>query len=354
MAESIIKMKDAKKDYGLDTRHLRMTDTGLLAFNVKDVGEREVKPTRLCLTQIGNRVGIPSKYLDRLATDAPKLLAQNVNHWFQTKPEVRMLRTIQNGEQTGRAFLSNQYRPFDNFDLVNSVLPEILKAGCEVQSCELTETRLYLQCTTPKLQAIIDQRKSEAGIGGHQRADDVVQAGVVISNSEVGCGSIRVEPMIYRLVCKNGLILPTALKRHHVGRAGEGDWESGDAYEVFSDETRRLDDRAFWAKVNDVVKASLNEIKFLDHVAKLNKSTEVDIGKAQEAVEIISERYSLAKDESDNILNHLARGGDGSLWGLVNAITRTAEDVVSYDRAIDLERIGGMALELPANTFGKN
>ena len=73
-------------------------------------------------------------------------------------------------------------------------------------SCEVTESHLYLKVVNKKL-------KAEVGIG------DVVQAGFVVSNSEVGLGSLKVEPLIYRLVCKNGLIVKDfAQKKYHVGR----------------------------------------------------------------------------------------------------------------------------------------
>ena len=353
LANRIIEQAQAKKDYAMDTRNLRMSPEAMLEFRVK--GEvKQVKPTRLCMDQIGNRVGIPSKYLERMRTEAPALLASNVNHWFANKPETRMLRTLQNGTNVARAFLSQRYRPFDNYDLMNAVLPRLQEAGCEIKSAELTDTRLYIQAVTPKLEAVVAQRKAEGTNHVIGEVNDVVQAGIVISNSEVGCGSIKVEPMIWRLVCRNGLILPSALRRHHVGRAGEGEWMEGDASELFSDETRKLDDRAFWAKVNDVVAGSLNEIKFIESVKKLDESTKVDIGDPQEAVELVSSHFQLAEGESKNVLSHLARGGDLSLWGLVNSITRTAEDCESYDRAIELERFGGEALELSASMFSNN
>ena len=37
------------------------------------------------------------------------------------------------------------YGFLDNFDLLNSVLPRIVEAGCEIKSCEVTEKRLYDQ-----------------------------------------------------------------------------------------------------------------------------------------------------------------------------------------------------------------
>ena len=40
------------------------------------------------------------------------------------------------------------------------------------------------------------------------------------------------------------------------------------------------------------------------------------------------------------MLDHLIRGGDLSLYGLSNAITRAAQDVDSYDRSTEMESIG--------------
>jgi hypothetical protein len=51
--------------------------------------------------------------------------------------------------------------------------------------------------------------------------------------------------------------------------------------------------------------------------------------------------------EGAGVLAHLIRGGDLSQWGLVSAVTRFSQDVADYDRATELERIGGRIVELP-------
>ena len=84
---------------------------------------------------------------------------------------------------------------------------------------------------------------------------------------------------------------------------------------------------------------------------KLEVLSRDDAGKPQDAVEIVAKRFDLREGEQDNVLTHLAKGGDLSLWGLANAVTRSAEDCESYDRAIELERVGGMVVELPQNLF---
>ena len=55
-----------------------------------------------------------------MRSDAPALLAHNVNHWFKTQPAERMVRTL---DGKARAFLSNRYRRLDNFDLLHAVMP---------------------------------------------------------------------------------------------------------------------------------------------------------------------------------------------------------------------------------------
>ena len=53
------------------------------------------------------------------------------------------------------------------------------------------------------------------------RPGDVVQAGVSISNSEIGRGAVNVCPMLYRLVCTNGMTVTnnavSKMRRTHSG-----------------------------------------------------------------------------------------------------------------------------------------
>lgn len=358
ISAQVVKERSAKKDYVAESRNFKAVPgaAGIdLAFTVGGE-QRRFTPTHLCLTQIADRVGIPAKYAAKMREKAPELLAQNINHWFENESSPRMLRTFDNGSKIARAFLSSSYRPLDNFDLMEAVLPNAFKHECTITSCEITDTRLYIQATTPRLTSVIEQQTK---IGGHTRINRTIQAGVVISNSEVGGGSVKVEPMLYDLVCTNGLILPRTLQKSHIGRRNEGS-SFGDAetYELFSDETRQLDDKAFWAKVNDVVASAFDKIRFEAHVDKLRNAQTVELAKdmrgAEAVIDVTSKRNNLTLDEGKSMLLHLVQGGDFSLYGLSNAITRAAQDVESYDRAVELERMGGDVLELRASDFINN
>ena len=339
VSATILAQKAMKRDYIASTDRLQMTDKAELQFTT-GVTTRVYQPSEICIRQIGDRVGIPAKYLERMRAQAPELLARNVNHWFTAQPEKRMIRTFENGTNTARAFLSNSFRPLDNIDIASHVLPRLVDAGCEIASTAITDSRLYIQAIIPRMEATI------AKVG------DVVNSGVVISNSEVGCGSLWIEHLVWTKKCTNGMIGQNVIRKNHVGRRKFDDVE--EAREFFSDNTRQADDKAFWLKVQDLVKHALSKEMFDSAIAKLNEAVKVEIESPSEVIEVMSERFAWQDQEAEKVLNHFIRGGSATQYGLLNAVTRTAEDIESYDRAIEFERAGGEILLLKPSDFNNN
>src|SRR5262249_1439828 len=140
LAAEIARQAEAKKDYHVKTEVLRRLPTadGLhargapLATSINAIAHR----------QIGETVGIPAKYYDRMLALAPDLLATNVNRWFDKEPETRLVRTL---DGRARALLIDKYRPLDNVDLAEAVLPALQKHDLMVMSCAITEQRLYIK-----------------------------------------------------------------------------------------------------------------------------------------------------------------------------------------------------------------
>jgi hypothetical protein len=248
-----------------------------------------------------------------------------------------MVRTL---DGRARAFLSDRYRPLDNYDLAEVALPAIHDAGCRIESAEVTDTRFYIKAVTERVQMEV-------------KKGDVVQAGIVISNSEIGFGAVKVEPLIYRLVCSNGMISNDyGMRRHHIGRSGGSDIDM--AEEFFRNETRIADDKAFWMKVRDVVKGSFDQINFRKIVEGMSKTLEIEIQRDPvQVVQDVTDKFGLSEGERTGVLKHLIQGGDLTGYGLVNAVTRTSQDVESYDRATELERLGGEIITLPENDWAK-
>lgn len=333
LATELERQSEAKKDFITSTSALEMTERGEIALDGDT--HHEFPVTDHAHSQIAARLDIPAKYYKRMQHEAPELLAANVNQWFHSKPERRMIRTL---DGQARAFLSDRYRRLDNFDLAQAVLPILVEMGEGIQivSTELTDTRMYIKVINERLELEVQR-------------GDVVKAGIVISNSEIGMGSLKVEPLIYRLACTNGMIAQDhSQKRYHVGRNAH----EGEAYELFCDETLKADDRAFFLKVQDTVRAAVDLAKFSTIVERMREATEQKIeGNPVKAVEMVSQKFGLSQPESGGVLQHLIQGGDLSAYGLLNAITRTSQDIKNYDRATQLERDGSRVLSLPASTW---
>jgi len=72
------------------------------------------------------------------------------------------------------------------------------------------------------------------------------------------------------------------------------------------------DDRAFWLKLRDVVKASLDEGVFRRQIARLQAAAGMPITNPalDQVVEVTAKRFGLSDGEGAGILSHLIRGGD--------------------------------------------
>ena len=300
----------------------------------------------LALRQIGEHNGIPARYLDRMKAEAPALLAENINTWMHKEPVPRMLRTL---DGNVRAFLSDRYRPLENNDLAEAVLPVLLDKRLSILSCEITERRLYIKAVDQTIERQVP-KGAKMGDGSHV-IFDCLSPGIVISNSEVGLGALSVETSVWTKACTNLAIFgQRSMRKYHVG----GKHEISDGlYQVLTEKTRRITDAATWSQVRDVVGAAFDEAKFDSMVGEIRQLTEQRI-EATDVVKVVKfaeQRFGLTQDEGASVLKHLIEGADLTRYGLFNAITRTAEDLDSYDRSTEFERLGGEIIDLPANDW---
>lgn len=336
LAAEIERQNTVKRDFVADTRKASLSeDMKSVVLSNGSKGSLGTYPIReYAHSQIAEQLKLYRRDYDRLRTEVPDLYAQLVNGLFQRQPKERMFRTL-DGEL--RAVVSNRYRRLDNYDLAKAVLPEIARmaqsTGAQVISSAFTETKLHLKVLFPKIEAKVP------------KVGDVVQSGLSISNSEVGDGRVVVDPLVYTLACLNGMIVPNyGLKKLHVGRKFDS---TDEAYEILSDETRELDDAAFWSAVIDMVRAMSKPEVFEGIVAKLGEATEDKItADVPEVVELVGKKFGYTEATQAGILGHLIAGGDLTRYGMLNAITRQSQDEDDYETATKLENDGGRILEL--------
>ena len=328
LAAELVRRQNVKKDYLLDTRMMQM-DAAPNFEQITITNDRSgesiiLKVNDVADNQIRQYLDIPAKYYEKMKQENPELLAHNVNSWFRKQPEVRMVRTL---DGTARAFLSDRYHRIDNYEIAQAVLPVIAEMqDAKVESCEITDERLYIKVVNPRLTTEV--------VPG-----DIVQSGMLITNSEVGLGQFTVQPLVYRLVCTNGMVVNDArMSRRHVGKRNE----MGEDYSVYRNETMMVNDMAFMMKVQDTVRSVVDRTKFEKVVGMMRQAKEAKITTANipAMVELGSSDFGYTKTEGEGILSYLIRGGDLSLYGYANAATRYAQDVASYDRSTVLESIG--------------
>ena len=340
-ADTILTQSQQKADYLVDTRNLQLETYGSdIYLHLYDNHSEVMEPLQINQTahrQFGTHLKIPASYYDRMLTTHPELLAHNVNSWFQREPSKRMLRTMGG---TARAFLSNRYRRIDNLEIAQVVLPIIGEMeGAHVESCQITESRMYLKVVNTRLEAEV--------VPG-----DIVQAGVIISNSEVGLGSVCIQPLVYRLVCSNGMIINDAqTRRNHVGRTNETD----ESFQLYSEETLMAEDKAFVLKIQDTVKAAVDKARFSQVISMMKTAKQVPMNTQDVPgiVRLASREFHITDDESTGVLQHLIEGKDLTLYGLSNAITRHSQDIENYDRATELESIGYNILSMPQRQWNR-
>ena len=196
LAAEITRQQSAKEDYVVNTGNLRLESYGPdLTLRVLDSdGADRIEPLEIgdiAHRQIGTHLSIPAKYYERMRSEDAGLLAHNVNTWLERTPAQRMIRVL---DGKVRAYLSNRYLRMDNYSIASAVLPILAEIpDVRIESCQITDSRMYIKAVNPRLQEDVTP-------------GDTVQAGVLISNSEVGLGSVNIQPLIYRLVYINGMV----------------------------------------------------------------------------------------------------------------------------------------------------
>jgi hypothetical protein len=109
----------------------------------------------------------------------------------------------------------------------------------------------------------------------------------------------------------------------------------------WSDETRELEDRALWAKVRDVIRATFDRRIFRSWVEKLRESTKIVLEKPVEAVDNIVGHLGLSEEQKQRLLIYFS---EPTKYGLINAVTNLAAQTKNADEQVRLEEFAGSLL----------
>jgi hypothetical protein len=290
-------------------------------------------PTDHFHRQIAGLTDIPWKYYQKVMQNNPELLTDNVANWMDQKPanSKRMFRTFNGDDQVARACLSDRYRRIDDEQIFEAVVPPLMEIkDTQVISSQVTDKKLYLMLAFANREAEI-------------KKGDVVQAGIIITNSEIGMSRFTVQPYVHRLWCLNGAVANVAgkdygLKQIHAGRR----IDAADNYIAYKDETLAADDQALKLKMRDTVTSIATGTMWDEIVSGLKQAAvSEEIKQPVPAVEELAKTIKLNDTEKNSVLTNLIKNGDLTRWGAGNAVTQVANEIDDYDRATELQDIGG-------------
>ena len=299
---------------------------------------RTMRLTDTAHRQVGGYLEIPNRYYEKMRLVAPELLTGNLNYWMERNAGDE--RTIRMLDGKVRAFLSPTYKRIDNDDILAAVAGTLGELGeLSAASYEVTESRMYIKVVSKRL-----TREVSPG--------DIVQSGVCITNSEVGLGGFNAYPLVYRLVCSNGMVAADAATRIRAIHRGRR-LNAAEDYSIYRTETIFTENQSILMKAVDMVKAALDEERFSYVVDTMREARQAKMGihRIPEIVDKTAREYQINEQEKKSVLEHLIRDGDFTLYGLSNAVTRSAQDAENYDRATELESMGWRILKTPSRKW---
>lgn len=266
--------------------------------------------------QFFSRLGMPSRYFKKLMEEGQySLVANHANHFLAKSEGHLMIRGRETGNEIYvRGILSSEYTPFDYTDLID-VFDKILgqtSQSYEITNYALSDGSFHMKIVFPRLTSVVGRTVNNE--------EDAIRVGIHVANSEVGKRMVVVEPMLWRLVCSNGLM----------GWVPQGNM---------------LRQRHRWLTADEmygrVVQAVGGALKIgSDAIDMIKASRQKEIQNPLEVIEELAKDNNFSQGLSDSIKSAWAEEPEYSAYGVVNAFTRAARDL-DADSRMDLEIFAG-------------
>jgi hypothetical protein len=334
-------------------------------------------PTKVFDEGLASRFRIPSGYVTRMRSALPDLWSQTMAAWAghaEHRHNHYLLRLFrgEDGNGVARAFLSDVYKPIDNFDVLVAALDGIRKADVDarVDTCDLSERRMRVRVVCPSVVAMAPKllagyrpgfdlhapraggwtleralrAAADEGLGYEPGSEPVVFGGFEIGNSETGNGKFTITPRLVVKVCRNGLTLETdGFGTQHLGarlQAGKIDW---------STETLSKNLAVVTSQTADVVREFCDPRYVQAKVTELEAGADAKVTSPDDTIRLVSKTLRYPQEVTDLVLSHFIGGGQCTAGGVLNAVTSTAQFIDNPDLAASVEASAVRAMQLAAN-----
>ena len=289
------------------------TEYGIkLGYSSEDDVTKVSNISRYALGQLGTKIGVPVRYLEKcIRTGRLDLAEKNVNSWLKDYNKDLFIREY-NGRIRG--VLSSKYSVCDSHEILNVVNDVVDLNQFKLKGSYLSEERLHVRLVSREMLPI--------------KGEDLF-AGIFIDSSDVGRSILTVNFGIYKQVCTNGLMITkaggTLFKQKHIGISSE------EFHESLVASLKNVD--ILTEHAVEWVKKSMNRY---NHWSVDSEHPE-DI---QEFINYIRQQTNLSNDGASKVINLMQTKYEDNRWGLVNGITEVAQDY-TLERRLELEKVAG-------------
>jgi hypothetical protein len=289
-----------KWDRKVSAKGLSITGHGELRY-LNGANVSECFPiSELATGQLCERLSIPVTYYRRLSDDMQATVA---NYDFRRLTDHTFL--LRGKNLMVRAFLSGEYVAYDNRQVAETVAELLQSDVIRIRAFVLEATHCYVK--------IVSDELVEPASG--------LKAGIMVGNSEVGMGSVSVEPFVFSKACTNDLVVTEekSFRHAHIHLT-----------------THELQRRMAEA-IGDSFRLAASVLDaFL-------KTREEPIPDPVAAIRKLAEERKLTQKFTDEVVGRYAAEPEATRFGVINAFTAAAQTLAPLHR-IEMERFAGALL----------
>jgi hypothetical protein len=275
--------------------------------------------------QLASRAGLPGAYATKLAAGEPwerELLTYAMGQHLSHSDDRYLVREVGGSV---RGVLSDSYRRMDSRPLLEAFVTACQEVGAQPYEGVASDIRSSVRVIVPR---VFEPVPGEA-----------IVFGLSWQNSDFGAGAFGISAFVLRLICLNGLVGASELKKIHFGSRLED--------LALSQTTYDLDTKTLASATGDVVRGVLSESAIenrLDLVRRAH-THETDWARAVRGMS-----QALSKAESTKV-REAFEGNDTvmlppgqSMWRFSNALSWVANSTENPDRKIELQGLAGSVL----------
>lgn len=312
--------EERKQDIIIPMQDLRMEDDGSLFSN--EYGRMEVGDE--AFKHLAKEFKLNHSHLQLLRDEElMDNVADQFNHFFKNtgisnRKKFRMV------DDRVRGIINPNFTSYDDLDLL-STLGDLRETIPELQLEEY-----YRDDKRSHARFILEDTERIVGFDSEEDGNpDSVQVGFDVQNSEIGYGQLQIAPMLYRLVCSNGL-----------RRASS----NGDK---ISRRTRSFAKVDLDKNIRDSIEHSINDST--NTIASIQRSKDIRIEDPYAEIEDIGKKERITKKEVEGIQDAFDIEPQDNLYGVVNSFTRYGrileDEENNNERRVRFENVAGKVLE---------